>query len=127
MWALLAAPLIAGNDLRAMSPEIREILLNQEVIAIDQDSLGKPGMRISKDGDSEVWSKVLNAGDSAVGLFNRGEKPAEISVPWSLLEPSGELRVRDVWKHTDLGRSKAPFTTEVPAHGVVLLRVSHRP
>jgi alpha-galactosidase len=125
MWALLAAPLIAGNDLRAMTPEIREILLNKEVIAIDQDALGKQGWRISKDGQAEVWSKALSGGDCAVALFNLGEKPGQVSVKWSLLGLSGDVRVRDLWKHAGLGKSRAQFATEVPAHGVVLLRISH--
>jgi alpha-galactosidase len=127
MWALLAAPLIAGNDLRAMPPEICEILLNKEVIAIDQDALGKQGSRISKDGQEEVWSKALRGGDYAVALFNLGETPGQVSVQWSQLGLTGDVRVRDLWKHADLGKSKEQFATEVPAHGVVLLRVSNRP
>jgi alpha-galactosidase len=126
MWALLAAPLIAGNDLRAMTPEIQEILLNKEVIAIDQDSLGKQGTRISKDGDTELWSKALNGGDYAVALFNRGEQPAQVAVNWSLLGFGSDVRVRDLWRHADLGKSRTHFATEVPAHGVILLRASHQ-
>jgi alpha-galactosidase len=126
MWALLAAPLIAGNDLRAMTPGIQEILLNKEAIAIDQDSLGKQGTRISKDGDTEVWAKALNRGDYAVALFNRGEQSAQVAVNWSLLGFGSELQVRDLWRHADLGKSKAQFATEVPAHGVILLRTSHQ-
>jgi alpha-galactosidase len=126
MWALLAAPLIAGNDLRAMTPEIQEILLNKEVIAVDQDSLGKQGTRISKDGDTEVWSKALNGGDYAVALFNRGEQPAQVAVNWSLLGFNSDVQVRDLWKHADLGKSKTQFATEVPSHGVFLLRASHQ-
>ena len=72
LWALLAAPLIAGNDLRNMTAETKEILLNREVIAVDQDKLGKAATQISKDGDKEVWARPLDKGAYAVGLFNRG-------------------------------------------------------
>ena len=71
LWAILAAPLIAGNDLRDMKPEIHDILTNKEVIAVDQDSLGRQGRRVWKNGDLEVWSKALAGGSRAVILFNR--------------------------------------------------------
>ncbi len=72
LWAILAAPLIAGNDLRSMRPEIHDILTNKEVIAVDQDPLGRQGERVVKNGDSEVWSKQLTDGSRAVVLLNRG-------------------------------------------------------
>ena len=72
LWALLAAPLIAGNDVRSMTPEIKEILTNAEVIAVNQDKLGQEGRRVRKDGDVEVWSKAMADGSRAVILFNRG-------------------------------------------------------
>ncbi len=73
LWALLAAPLLAGNDLRSMSPEMKEILLNSEVIAVDQDAKGIQGHRIWQEGPLEIWVKPLANGSHAVGLFNRGE------------------------------------------------------
>ena len=73
LWAMLAAPLLAGNDLRDMSDETRQILMNKEVIAIDQDKLGRQGHKISKEGGAEIWTKALENGDLALALFNRGE------------------------------------------------------
>ena len=83
MWALISAPLLTGNDLAKMSAETREILLNKEVIAIDQDALGQQGRRILKNGDSEVWSKQLADGGRAVVLLNRSAAPATIDVRWT--------------------------------------------
>ncbi len=82
LWALMAAPLIAGNDLRSMTPEIHDILTNKEVIAIDQDPLGRQGRRVRKDGDLEVWGRQLKDGDRAVILLNRGSAEQEITVTW---------------------------------------------
>src|SRR6185503_16879271 len=80
LWCILAAPLIAGNDVRQMTPEIKMILTNKELIAVNQDTLAKQGARVRKDGESEVWSKELKNGSRAVVLFNRGPAPAEITV-----------------------------------------------
>src|SRR5665213_1570223 len=74
MWALFSAPLLAGNDLEHMTPEVREILLNKDVIAIDQDPMGIQGHRVQKSGDLEVWSKQLGDGGRAVVLLNRSAK-----------------------------------------------------
>ncbi len=73
-WCLLAAPLIAGNDLKNMTPEIKEILTNKEVIAVNQDPLGMQGRRVRKNGDADVWAKQLKDGSRAVVLFNRGAR-----------------------------------------------------
>ena len=121
LWSMLAAPLIAGNDVRAMTPEIREILNNREVIAIDQDKLGAQGFRVRKDGDLEVWKKPLSDG-VAVGLFNRGVQAARMTVKWTELGAAVPSKVRDLWAHEDVSAG-AEFAADVPAHGVVLLRV----
>lgn len=124
LWSILAAPLIAGNDLRDMTPEIKGILLNKDVIAVDQDQLGKAGTRISKDDDTEVWAKPLDGGAWAVGLFNRGAATATISVKWTDLQLSGQHQVRDLWAHADKGSIAGTFSAEVPSHDVALIRVS---
>jgi alpha-galactosidase len=124
LWAILAAPLIAGNDVRSMSAETKSILLNKEVIAVDQDRLGKAGARILTVGETEVWARPLEGGAFAVGLFNRGGTPAEVSVKWSALKISGSHRVRDLWAHADRGSSSEGHTATVSPHGVVMLRVS---
>ena len=123
LWSILAAPLLAGNDIRSMTQATRDILENREVIAIDQDKAGQQGSRVSKDGDNEVWARRLAGGDWAVGLFNRGESAATVTAKWSDLKLSGKHKVRDVWAHQDRGAVQDQFSAEVPAHGVILIRI----
>lgn len=123
LWSILAAPLLAGNDLRDMPPSIKEILENREVIAIDQDRLGKQGHRVSKNGDQEIWVRELEGGAKAVGLFNRGGDAASMRVKWSEVGAKGTPRVRDLWAHQDVKGSGGEYTATVRSHGVVLLRV----
>jgi len=125
LWALMAAPLMAGNDLRSMTPEIRDILTNKEVIAIDQDSLGRQGRRVAKDGDLEVWAKQLKNGDRAVILLNRSSSAQQITANWEQLGYPEHLSasVRDLWAHKDLGKSTGKFSAQVESHGVVMVTV----
>ncbi len=124
LWSILAAPLLAGNDVRDLTPEIREILLNKEVIAVDQDALGKQGTRVAQSGDTEVWAKPLQDGSYAVGLFNRSEKEQTVSVAWTDIRLGGPQLVRDLWAHKDIGKLEHGFSPIVPAHGVVMVKVS---
>jgi alpha-galactosidase len=124
LWAMIAAPLIAGNDLRLKAPEIKQILLNKDVIAIDQDSLGKGGTQIAADGDIVVWAKPLASGDYAVAIFNRGAQPVKGSAAWKDFGWSGKHNVRDLWSHTNQPEAAKVYSAIVPAHGVVMLRVS---
>ena len=123
LWAILAAPLIAGNDLRSMRPEIHDILTNKEVIAVDQDAMGLQGERVAKSGDSEVWAKQLKDGSRAAVLLNRGSGEQEISVRWEDLGYPGSISasVRDLWLHKDLGKLTGKFSATVPSHGVVMV------
>ena len=125
LWAILAAPLIAGNDLRDMRPEIHDILINKEVIAVDQDPAGHEGERVWKDGDLEVWAKQLGDGSRAVVLLNRGTAPQEISVNWEDLGYPNHLStsVRDLWQHRDLGKFTGKYSAPVVPHGVVVVTV----
>ena len=124
LWSILAAPLVAGNDVRDMTPAIREILLNREVIAIDQDQLGKQAARASKSGDQEVWVRELMGGDTAVALFNRGKETAAITVKWADVGfKKSPSHGRDLWLHKDIALSGPVYTADVPSHGVSLLRV----
>ena len=125
LWAILAAPLIAGNDLRDMKPEIREILTHREVIAVDQDPAGSQGRRVRKNGDLEVWSKPMQDGSRAVVLFNRGTKGGEISASWEDLGYPAHLsaRVRDLWQAKDLGERKGMFSATVTPHSIVMVTV----
>jgi alpha-galactosidase len=128
LWCLMAAPLMAGNDIRSMSSDIRDLLTNREVIAIDQDPLGVAGDRVRDDGDLEVWSRPLADGSRAVGLLNRSKNVQRISVTWKeiILDPEMEATVRDLWQHKDLGSFRQSFSAEVPSHGLVLVKVSPR-
>jgi alpha-galactosidase len=125
MWAILAAPLIAGNDVRAMDAETKAVLTDKEVLAIDQDPLGKQGRRVAKDGDKEVWARELQGGNRAVALLNRAATPQSITVKWEDLGYPGHLsaRLRDLWQHKDLGSKTGSFTATVPSHAVVLVTV----
>jgi alpha-galactosidase len=125
LWALLAAPLMAGNDLKTMTPEIREILTNKEVIAVDQDPLGRQGRRVRKDGDREVFAKQLADGSRAVILLNRGKGPLEITATWEDLGYPAHLNasVRDLWQHRDVGKFTGKYSAQVQSHGVVMVVV----
>ena len=125
LWSLLAAPLLAGNDLRTMSDETKSILMNKEVIAIDQDPKALPVKKISEQGSVVVAARPLRDNTWAVGIFNRGTTPAKIKVSWSELGLHGKLQVRDLWAHKDLGKVADQFSADVPAHGVVLITVKH--
>ena len=126
LWCILAAPLMSGNDLRNMTNEVKEILTNREVIAVDQDSLGMQGRRVKRDGDREVWAKQLADGGRAVVLFNRGPKSQEISVSWTEIGYPQHVaaQVRDLWAHKDLGKLTGKFSAEVPSHGVVMVKIT---
>jgi len=132
MWAILAAPLIAGNDLRSMSAATRTTLTNSEVIAVDQDPLGMQGRLVATPADNlQIWSKTLSGTNTrAVALLNRNAAgTAAITVPWTALGiPAGAATVRDLWTHTDLGSFTGAYTAAaVPAHGAVMLRIASAP
>ena len=125
LWAMLAAPLMAGNDLRDMSVATREILTAPEVIAIDQDPLGRQARRIRRDGETEVWSRALADGSHAVLLLNRGEIPARVEAAWRYLDHAlAAPSVRDVWQRADLGPRPEGIDATVAGHSAVLLKVT---
>jgi alpha-galactosidase len=111
LWALAAAPLLAGNDVRTMSASTKSILLNSEVIAVDQDPLGKQSSRIKKR-DFEIWVKPLADGSVAVGAVNLGSASIQVE------------NARDLWEHREVHFSRNAYSATVPAHGVLLLKVS---
>jgi alpha-galactosidase len=126
LWSMLAAPLLAGNDLRSMTDETKSVLMNREVIAIDQDRAGTPPTQISEPNASLViLARELHDGSYAVGLFNRGDQAQTIAVEWRAIGLAGrKLRGRDLWKHADVPLSGDSYSAAVPPHGVVLLKVS---
>lgn len=125
LWCILAAPLMLGNDVRTMSDETLGIITNKEVIAVNQDPLGRQGKKVRDDGDLEVWSKELKDGSRAVVLFNRSEEPASIGFRWYEVGLPDDLKftIRDLWKHKDIGKFTGSFKADVPSHGVVMVRV----
>jgi alpha-galactosidase len=127
MWAMLAAPLIAGNDIRSMSATTKAILTNPDVIAVNQDPLGIQATLVGTAGSGlEIWSKKLSGTNArAVALFNRSGSSASMTVQWSQIGlPQGAATVRDLWNQKDLG----PFTDAykadgIPKHGIVMLKI----
>ena len=124
LWALLAAPLLAGNDLRSMSPETKELLMNAEVLAVDQDAKGIQGHRVWEEGPLEIWVKLLADGSHAVGLFNRSESATKMTLDFTSIGAPASAKLRDLLDHKDLGTVQNSYSAEVPTHGVVLVKVS---
>ena len=123
LWSMLAAPLIAGNDVRNMSASIHDILTNREAIAIDQDKTGRQGRRVWQSGQQEVWRKDLANGEAALAVFNRAPQEATVTFRWADAGIKPPSRIRDLWRHAELKSAGSEFSASVPAHGVVLLRV----
>jgi alpha-galactosidase len=123
LWCILAAPLIAGNDLTQMTEYTRAMLTNRDVLAVDQDPLGQQGRRLAQEGPFEIWIKPMADGSKVVGLFNRQRTVEKMSVRLSEIGLPGAKRIRDLWLHQDLAASGDEFSAFVPAHGVVLVRV----
>ena len=125
LWCIIAAPLIAGNDVRNMTPEVHDILTNKDVIAIDQDSLGKEGYRFRAETGREIWVRPLANDQWAVCVLNTGGAAADLTTDWSRLSfLKGEYSVRDVWAKKDLGTTGTPHTDHVESHDVVLFRLT---
>ena len=125
MWCLLAAPLMAGNDIRSMMPQIRDILTNKEVIAIDQDPLGREGRRVKREAGLEVWARQLADGGRAVAMLNRTGAEANITASWVDIGYTAHLsaKIRDLWEHQDIGEQTGSFSAAVPSHGVVMVSI----
>ena len=124
LWCILAAPLMAGNDLRDMSPNVRDILTDKELIAINQDPRGVQGYKVYDDGDHEIFNKPLSDGTTAVLLLNKGGRDADITVTWDMIGLKGRQQVRDIWQRRDLGRYSGSFTARsLPEHGHMLVKV----
>jgi len=124
LWAVLAAPFMLGNDVRIMTRETVSTLANEEVIAIDQDPLGKQGKRVSQNGATEVWARPLADGSTAAAFFNRGDQSAAVAVSWQQLGIDGPRRVRDVWWHQNLGTANERYVVFLTPHTSLLLRMS---
>lgn len=122
LWSILAAPLLAGNDLSKMDATTKSILLNKEVIAVDQDMLGIQGHRL---GPPQVWVKPLTGGAKAVAIFNyvTDDEAEPQTLSFKDIGFSGPVHARDLWAHKDLGVLSDSYTATVPQGGVIMLRV----
>ena len=130
LWAIVAAPLLAGNDLRTMTAATRDILTNPEVIAVDQDSLGVEGWLLKQtEPGLQVWVKPLRDGSRAVAFLNRTEGAATMGVEWSDLgwASGATARVRDLWLHRDAVGGRGRYDTPVAPHTVVMVRITPAP
>jgi len=136
MWSMIAAPLIAGNDIRKMSKETTAVLTNKEAIAVNQDKLGVQGFKFSANNGLETWLKPLNSGNWAVVFLNRSKEPQAVNFDWKKTPIKDEVskaelnatqttyKIRNLWTKKDMGNTKKAFKTTVPAHDVIMLVLS---
>lgn len=123
LWSLLSAPLLLGNDLTKLDDFTLNLLTNDEVIAIDQDKLGKQATSVIKTAEIEVWKKELSDGNFAIGLFNVSNKNRDFNLKLKKLGLNGEVKFRDVWRQQDIRKISNEFRTRIPSHGVKLVKV----
>ena len=123
LWCLLSAPLLLGCDLTQLDDFTLSLLTNDEVLALDQDPLGKPAVQVVTDGHIQVWVKELADGNKAVGIFNLGSEPAKYSFNLSAIGYQSQVRGRDLWRQKNLGSFHKHFETDVPSHGVTLIKL----
>lgn len=124
LWCILAAPLMAGNDLRKMSDSVRKIFTAKEVIAVDQDPRGFQGFKIFDNEGQQVYNKPLSDGTTAVLLLNLAKTNADIKVSWNQIGLSGKQKVRDLWEEKDLGLFDKYFEVKnLPQYGHMLIKV----
>ena len=127
LWCLLSAPLLLGCDLEKLDPFTKSLLINDEVIDIDQDTLCKQATIVSRQGQALVYAKPLEDGFWAVGLFNLGPVETSVTLHWADLKLTGKQTVRDLWRQKDLGAFEDGFSSPVGRHGVVLIKVRPAP
>jgi alpha-galactosidase len=123
LWAMQAAPLLVGADLSQLDAFTTALLTNDEVLDADLDPLGRAGGRVWKEQKLEVWARPLADGTVAVALFNRGLRPSPVTARWADVGVRGRQPVRDLWQRTHLGEFEGAYTTTVPRHGAVMLKV----
>jgi len=127
LWCILAAPLMAGNNLPTMTGTVRDVLTAPEVIAVNQDARGVQGYKVFVDGKLEVYNKPMADGTTAVLLLNKGRETADITVTWDMIGLSGKQPVRDLWERKDLGKFNDSFTAKgLGEHGNMMLKIGKR-
>jgi hypothetical protein len=123
LWALLSAPLLLGNDLTKLDDFTLNLITNDEVIAIDQDKLGKQASRVMNVDSVQVWKKDLADGNVAVGIFNVSTENKDFDLDFAKIGLKGKLKLRDVWRQRDIGEYEGNYKLRLPAHGVKLLKI----
>ena len=126
LWSLMAAPLIYSGDMANLDEFTLNVLCNPEVIEVNQDPLGECGLIIKQSEDVFLMVKNLVDGSKALGLFNRGKQTTEVTADWKSLQLSGKLAVRDLWHQKDLGKFQEKFAAQVPAQGVVMVKIEKK-
>jgi alpha-galactosidase len=126
IWAMLAAPLLLGNDVRALGPGLLEMLRNREVVAVDQDPLGRPAQYVGLIKQTQIWARPLAGGRTALGLYNLGQAPFRVQLQFAALALPPSAPVRDLWRGQDLG-VVSDVDVQLPPHGAALLVVSAPP
>ncbi len=127
LWCMMAAPLMAGNNLANMKPEVLKILTNKGAIAINQDPLGKQAYRAIDKGKEEVWVKPISNGEFAVCFLNRSAKSDwQVSFDWGELGFPDKFQIQDAWNDKPLGSTSNLLKATIRVHDVLLLRLSHK-
>jgi len=124
LWSMQAAPLLIGADMAQFDQWTTDLMTNPEVLAVNQDVLGKGAARIYQRERLELWARPLADGSIAVGLFNRGLQAETVTATWAELGLTGNQQVRDLWQRQALGSFAREFSTRVPAHGAVMVKIS---
>ncbi len=126
IWAIMASPLFLGNDVTDMPQYVKDIVMNKEIIAIDQDKLGRQGEVVQDlESGSQVWLKELEDGFKAVAIINRSEKPEKITINWDNLNIPGPWKIRDLWEHTDKGTFTDEYSVKLKPHETVVIKLTN--
>jgi len=123
LWSMLSAPLLLGNDLTKLDDFTLNLITNDEVIAINQDKLGKQAIPVIKTDNIQIWKKELSDGNIAIGIFNVGDETQNYKLNLKKLGVNSEVALRNVWRQKDIGKFQNEYETRIPSHGVKLLKV----
>lgn len=123
LWAMLSAPLLAGNDLEHMSNETKELLTNRDIIAVDQDPAANHPKQTDLGNDVLVWTREMSDGSKVVTIFNKGDNAGPVNLNWSKIGMNAPTSARNLWTHEDVSLSGDSYNVTVPTHGVIALRI----
>lgn len=123
LWAMLSAPLLAGNDLQHMSQETKDLLMNRDIIAIDQDPAVHHPKQTDLGNGVLVWTREMADGSIVVAIFNKADSSSQVNADWSKLGLNAPSTARNLWTHQDVSLSGESYSATVPTHGVLVLRI----